>query len=106
MSRTRFPLLAKVILWFCLNLLILAAAFLFLFRGQLKFGLDALLTGPAGDRVHGIAQILSDELDTLPRQDWGKTLQRFSAPYHVKFVLVRHDGTLVAGDPITVPTNI
>ena len=41
MSR-RFPLYAKILLWFFLNLVLLAAVFYLLFRAQFHFGLDSI----------------------------------------------------------------
>ena len=47
---TRFPLLARILLWLFLNLVLLGLAFGLLFHFQLRLGLDSLLAGRAGER--------------------------------------------------------
>ena len=51
----RFPLSAKILLWFFLNLLLLGAAFYVFFRVQFNMGLDTLLAGQAGERVEALS---------------------------------------------------
>ena len=49
--RPRFPLYAKILGWFFLNLVLLAVAFVVVLGGQFRFQLDWLLSGSAGVRV-------------------------------------------------------
>jgi len=100
----RFPLYAKILCWFFLNLLVLVAVFFLLFHAQFRFGLDWLLS----DRVGTAGELISAELSAEPRAEWDTTLQRFAAGYHgkVAFLAFAGDGTLLAGQSITLPPEV
>jgi two-component system sensor histidine kinase CpxA len=102
----RFPLYAKILLWFFLNLVVLALAFYLVVKVQLRVGLDSLLAGRAGDRLQAVAEVISAELGERPRNDWEEVLERFSKAYHVQFFLFRNDGVQLAGSPIPVPPEV
>jgi hypothetical protein len=50
----RLPLYAKILLWFFLNLALLAAVFAFLFDAQFSFNLDWFLTSGARQRIEAL----------------------------------------------------
>jgi len=99
----RFPLYAKILGWFFVNLLLLAVVALVTVRGQFRFGLDALLAGRAGERVQAVADLLTAELRPLPRSDWNAVVERFSEAYRLEFHLFRGDGGHVAGPEVRLP---
>jgi two-component system sensor histidine kinase CpxA len=80
---TRFPLYAKILLWFFLNLLLLGLAFSVFLGAQLHFGLDALLAGRAGDRLRAVSELIVREIDLRPRPEWDEILARFNDAYGV-----------------------
>lgn len=47
----RLPLYAKILLWFFLNLALLAFAFYLLVRAEFRFGMDWLLSTGASERI-------------------------------------------------------
>ena len=47
----RLPLYSKILLWFFLNLLVLAGAALMALSFQFRLGPELLVTGAAGQRV-------------------------------------------------------
>jgi two-component system sensor histidine kinase CpxA len=102
----RFPLYAKILLWFFLNLLLLGVAAYVLARFQFRVGLDSLLAGQAGDRIEAVSRVISDELREQPREQWTATLARFNAAYGVKFVVFRPDGNHIAGEHIELPPPV
>lgn len=102
----RFPLLAKILLWFFLNLALLAAAFLLLFRAQFQMGLDSLIAGRAGERVRAVSEAIVSELDHRPAEDWDAVLERFGAAYAVQFGLYRRHGGQVAGPSMELPPAV
>ena len=63
----RFPLSAKVLLWFFINLAFLGAAGWIFARGQLRLGLDSLLAGPVNERLQAMGVVLSAQLNERPR---------------------------------------
>ncbi len=98
----RFPLYAKILLWFFLNLLILVAGFLLFFQLQLN---SAIVT-TVHDRLRPVEQLVMSELTTAPRRDWNDVLKRFSAAYGVTFALYRNSGEQVAGQELTLPKEV
>jgi two-component system sensor histidine kinase CpxA len=105
-QKVRFPLFAKILLWFFLNLLVLAVAGYALFKYQFRVGLDSLLLGQAGARVQAVSEVIAAELDGRPASEWSAILRRFSEAYRVSFTLFRNDGTQAAGAPLTVPDEV
>ncbi len=102
----RFPLYAKILLWFFLNLLLLTALFYVFVAGQLRLGFESLLTGRAGDHVQAVTDLIVTELRETPRGQWGEVLARFGQAYHVRFLLARGDAALAAGAAETLPTEV
>jgi len=102
----RFPLYAKLLLWFFLNLLVLAVAGWLVFGARFRPGLDTLISGPAGDRIEAVADLVASEMRPVAHEKWDSTLQRFQSAYHVSFYMFRNDGTQIAGDPVTLPSEV
>ncbi len=101
-TRIRFPIGAKIAVWFILNLVFLAAAALFLLRSQ--FRLDSLLAGQASDRIQSMSEILVGELDA--RRDWDPVLARSAAAYRLQIALFAPDGTPLAGSIPPLPDEV
>ena len=104
--KVRFPLYAKILLWFFLNLVFLAIAFFAFLKIQFHLGLDSLLLGQAGDRIQAVSQIISSELNDAPKAQWSGILERFSSAYQVQFYLFHLDGGQVAGETIALPAEV
>ena len=104
--KLRFPLFAKILLWFFLNLLLIGAVLYGFFSFQFHFGLDSLLAGQAGERVDAISRVLRDELREKPRSEWTTILKRFSTGYGVRLLVFRFDGTQAAGEPTPLPSEV
>ena len=101
--KARFPLYTKILLWFFLNLLVLALAGAIVFFAQFGGGSEWLVAGPAGDRLQAMARVIRDELHMRPRGEWDQILQRFSTAYSVEVFLFRNEGAQVAGARVTLP---
>jgi two-component system sensor histidine kinase CpxA len=104
--KTKFPLYAKILFWFFLNLLLLVAVFYFVGRAQLRFGLDSLVAGQAGERIQSLTRLITAELRESPREEWDATLKRFGNAYALEFLLVRNDGMQIAGAPMDLPPEV
>jgi two-component system, OmpR family, sensor histidine kinase CpxA len=105
--RLRFPLYTKVMIWFFLNLVALSIASYVFFFTQVRLGLNWLIMGRAGDRIQGVSEIITDELNhTTGRSQWDEILKRFGRSYGVRFYLFHRDGHQLAGDPVELPRRV
>jgi two-component system sensor histidine kinase CpxA len=102
----RVPLLVRILLWLGLNLVLLGAVFLTLFRVQLPVGLDALLAGRMGARLQSTANLLNAELEQRPEAQWNSVLDRFGEAYGATFALFDADGVQRAGAPTNLPVVV
>lgn len=102
----RLPLYAKILLWFFLNLALLAFAFYLLVRAEFRFGMDWLLSTGASERIQAVSDLITAELNENPRAEWSTALKRFDAAYRVKFQVFREDGAQLAGDAIELPAEV
>jgi two-component system sensor histidine kinase CpxA len=102
----RFPLLARILLWFFLNLVVLGVIGYAGFRMQFRLGLDSLLAGRSGERVQALSEVIGAELKDKPARAWGDSLTNFGNAYQADFLLFRMDGTQVAGTPTTLPPEV
>jgi two-component system sensor histidine kinase CpxA len=104
----RFPLYAKILLLFLLNLALLAVMFWMLFLAQFRTGPDWFLPSEAGDRIEAQSDIILTELGQQPRAKWSETLHRFDSGYHdqVRFLAFDSHGQQMAGETIALPAEI
>ncbi len=104
----RFPLSAKIVLWFFLNLTLLAALFYGLFRAQFHFGPDWLLSRSANDRIDALSGLIISELAQKPDSQWNQTINRYDTVYHdkVRFLVFGREGRQLAGETMPLPEEI
>ena len=104
--RARFPLYAKIMAWFFLNLAVLGAVFMLLFNAQFQFNMDWLLASSAGQRVNTMRELLAGELNATPPYDWDRVIDRFSQAYGTRFALYDDEGTQLIGASIALPPEV
>lgn len=104
--RVRFPLGAKILAWFFLNLVLLAALALIVAQQKMRFGLDSLVAGRAGDRVRAVATLALAEFRQTPRAQWSGILDNAGRTNGVEIFLFSERGTELAGRPIALPPEI
>jgi two-component system, OmpR family, sensor histidine kinase CpxA len=105
--KLRFPLLAKILLWFFLNLVVLAVVFLLFLRGQFQSGFDWLLATGAGHRIQAASDLIVAELNERQRLEYGDILKRFNQAYRVQFYIFNDvDAAELAGEPIELPKAV
>ena len=124
MSRIKLPLYSKILIWFLVNLVVLAALVLFYARVTFKAGLDWLLSGPPGARVELVASYMQSQLVVQPQDEWAAIVENFGdylrhprdgwetvlKPIRindsVQFALFGSDGVQVLGDSAQVPDEV
>lgn len=104
--KTKFPLYAKILFWFFLNVVVLAVVFFFVARVQFRFGLDSLIAGKAGERMQAIAKLIMEDLRDRPRDELDSVLKRFGEAYSLEFFIFRNDGVQIAGAPTELPSMV
>ncbi|MCB1095695.1 MAG: HAMP domain-containing protein [Verrucomicrobiae bacterium] len=94
------PLYAKILLWFGLNLALLASGFYYFIRGQLDLG-GTLLAGQTGNRIRNVADAFATEARASDESGWREILDRYSTTYDVELSLAGEGGepiSTVMGD--------
>jgi two-component system, OmpR family, sensor histidine kinase CpxA len=104
--RLRFPLYAKILLWFFLNLVVLGATFLLLVRAQFHYGMDWLLAAGAGERIQAISDVIVSEVNDRPRSEWNAVLKHFDDAYQIQFLIYRAVGDQLAGALNPLPPEV
>jgi two-component system, OmpR family, sensor histidine kinase CpxA len=104
--KLRFPLYAKILLWFFLNLLVLGGTCLLLVRAQFHYGFDWMLAAGAGERIQAISDVIVGEVNDRPRSEWDSVLKRFDDAYNIEFLIYRADGSQLAGKSNPLPPEI
>jgi two-component system sensor histidine kinase CpxA len=104
----RFPLSAKIVLWFLLNLVLLAALFCGVIGAQFHFGPDWLLSSSANDRIDAVNEIITADLAAKPPSQWEAALKVFNDSYHdkVRFLVFGEGGRQLAGESLPLPEEI
>jgi len=106
MNRLKLPLYTKILLWFLVNLGVVAAIGLFYARVTFQPGLDWLLNGPPGSRIELLALHLTNELIVAPQGDWDRVLKNYHTDRGVTFTLFSSDGRQVFGEKVQVPDEV
>jgi len=104
--KTKFPLYAKILFWFFLNVVVLAVVFFFVARVQFRFGLDSLIAGKAGERMQSITKLIMEDLKDRSRVEIDSVLKRFGEAYSLDFYIFRNDGEQIAGELMELPTQV
>jgi len=104
--RLRFPLYAKIVLWFFLNLVLLAGAAWVLVQADLDLGLDSVLLSYGEHRVQAMTDAVLAELRERPRDEWAEVLRRQGAAYGLDLRLYQNNGVQLAGPTILLPEPV
>ena len=102
----RFPLSAKILLWFFVNLAFLGVAGLIFVRAQFRLGLDSLLAGPANERLQAMAEVVVVQLNDRAPAKWPAVLRSSADAYHVQVALYRNDGQRLVGEIAEPPAEV
>ena len=104
--RTRFPLFARLLLWFFLNLLVLVAGLLLMVRVQFGSLNNWLLPQSSQDEIQAMTATLIDELAHSPRETWNDKLTAISAAYKMDFALYDSLGNWMEGAQLEPPDDV
>ena len=102
----RLPLYARIVLWFLLNVAVLALAFYLVVRMQFRQGMSTALGSLAGDRIQVLAQDLHFTLAKQPASKWTQTLQALGGKHEAQIALYHVPEVWVAGDVLDIPPEV
>lgn len=106
MARLKLPLYLKILLWFLLNVAVLAGLGYGFMRAQFKLGPDWMLAGEPGERIADLGDRISQEFSRLPESTWNERLTLLSSTYGVVFTFFDHRGQQVFGTALTPPAEV
>jgi two-component system sensor histidine kinase CpxA len=104
--RARFPLSAKILLWFFANLLLIGIAAYAFLEFEFHLGPESLLGGRAGQRVDALADLVNGEISAEPPNQWGSVLERAGNLYGLRLLIATPDGKQVAGEDTPLPDQV
>ena len=99
----RFSLFTKIMLWFFLNLLLLAAIFLILFN--FRFAPSSFFRGTAY-RIETVARLINEETNEKTRAERDEILKAYGELNRVEFFLFDNAGRQLGGREIELPTEV
>ncbi len=103
---SKFPLSAKILLWFFANLLLVGIAAYAFIEFEFHLGPESLLGGRAGGRVEALADLVNGEIDAVPADQWNDILARAGNLYGIHLLISTPDGRRVAGEEIALPDPV
>jgi len=104
--RARFPLYAKILGWFFLNLLVLIFVFLLLVNAQFRFDLGWVFATAARERVNAMRDLVVSELNNTPPDEWDGVLDSFSDAYKFQLALFDENGERLIGAADPLPPEV
>jgi len=90
-------------LWFFLNLLLLAAIFLLIFGLNVRFDPGSRFFG---NRLETVSRLITGETDEHTREERDEILARYSEAYKVEFFLFDNKGNQIGGRQIELPDKL
>lgn len=96
----------KVALWLLINLAVLAAAGAGFMVFRYGYGWNALVDGPAGERVRNVATLFSGELRSDPNQSIDALLTTYQPTKAARLTLFLNDEKQIGGAPVELPATV
>jgi two-component system sensor histidine kinase CpxA len=104
--KTPFPLFARLLLWFFVNLLVLIAGLVLMIRVQFGSLDNWLLPESSQAQIQAMCVTLIGNLVRSDRNSWGGELAQLSVAYKMDFALFDSRGQSLAGAPLKPPEEI
>jgi len=104
--RPTASLFAKILTWFFLNMVLVAAALIVFFIFQQDINLQALLGRQGVDRIRATGMLIVHDLNQAPQKTWPDILARHAAVHQVDFAVLFHNGRLYSSFDEKVPGKV
>ena len=104
--RLRLSIFSKILLWFFLNMALLAFVFVIFFQIQFHVPPDSMLAGSTPRKAGSLHRLLRYELASTPRSQWNELLDRYGREFTVDLLLFSPSGLKLAGRDIPLPEKV
>ena len=104
MKRVRFPLYLQVLVWFFLNLAVVAGVLWAFLHSQI--GGERIVTGMADPQLQTLGQLVVMELEDGPEETWGGVLERHGKERSMELALYEVSGQYRAGTRRELPVEV
>jgi two-component system sensor histidine kinase CpxA len=105
-SHLRRSLGARILLLAVLNLAVLVAIGLAASGVRVPRSIPQLVMQAAEVRLQDVARRIALDLERTVAEDADSVLQRYASEYRTRFMLVRNDGTRLAGETLEIPEGV
>jgi two-component system sensor histidine kinase CpxA len=99
-------LFSKILLWFFLNLALVAAVLVVFFAFQSQIDLHAIFGRQASDRLRTAGRLISHELNQVPIENWSDVLARHAEIHQVDFALLFKGGFQSLSKDMDIPEAV
>jgi two-component system sensor histidine kinase CpxA len=106
MAAMPLSLFKRILLWFVLNLLILAAIFTGYLNLRIYLPPGSPFAGALGERLQVLPFVIGRELSGAPRSSWEEMIKAQAGQLGVELYLISSAGKLVAGSKNQVPDKV
>lgn len=102
----RISMFARTLIWFFLNLVVLATVLLLIFGINLRFDPGSRFFGGTENRIETVSRLISSDLDLQSKDQRDDVLFRYSQAYGVDFLLFDDTGKQLAGKSVVLPDEV
>lgn len=107
MLKVRFSLFKKIIIWFFLNLIVLAVILFAFFTLSFRYRPNSRFSGLFNNSIEAVTRQITNDLDDKGREERDAILKSYSEKYAgVEFFLFDHQGNQLGGREIQLPTEV
>ena len=107
MLKVKFSLFKKIILWFFLNLIVLALILFAFFSFNFRYRPNSRFSGLFGNSIESVTRQITYDLDDKTRGQRDEILKNYSEKYTgVEFFLFDSEGIQLGGNEINLPNEI
>jgi signal transduction histidine kinase len=99
-------LFSKILLWFFMNLALVAAVLVVFFAFGSQIDLHAIFGQQASDRLRTAGRLISHELKHEPTANWPDVLARHAEIYRVDFALLLKNGSQSLSKDMDIPEAV
>jgi two-component system sensor histidine kinase CpxA len=99
-------LFAKILAWFFLNMVLVAAALMVFFVSQQRINLQALLGRQGADRLQTTGMLIAHDLSRSSQSDWPDILARHAAVHRVEFIILLENNAFFSSTDENLPARV